>query len=70
LIGQIYTGLSEYSKEMHLLNLTNTSVKWDVTYPDGFYAVFHMRDLTEGSSRVKGLEPRPGSTIQENAFFN
>lgn len=66
----MYPGLSEYFREMRLLNITNISIKWDVAYSDGFYAIFHVHDLIAGRRMAKGLEPRLGSTIQENAFFS
>lgn len=66
----MYPGLPEYFKEMRLLNITNTSIKWDVAYSDGFYTIFHVHDLIAGRRMVKGLELCLGSTIQENAFFS
>lgn len=66
----MYPGLSEYSKEMHLLNLPNISMKRDMASSDAYYAVLHMHDLKEGSRTEQELEPCPGITIQKNAFFS
>lgn len=41
-----------------------------MTYSDVSYAIFHTHDVIAGSRAVKGLEPHPGSTTQENEFFN